>query len=126
MSDLRNRFGQLGMEALGTFFLVATISISATTAPAAAPIAVGVILASMIYAGGHVSGAHYNPGIPVPYVGDVWVCVSCCLSVASLPLVSRVLRLSDHVVFSHPLSFFSFCFGHWIGALACHRLWVCS
>lgn len=62
MSDLRNRFGQLGMEALGAFMLVSTISISATTAPAAAPIAVGVILAAMIYAGGHVSGAHYNPG----------------------------------------------------------------
>lgn len=62
MSDLRNRFGQLGMEALGAFMLVTTISISATTAPAAAPIAVGVILAAMIYAGGHVSGAHYNPG----------------------------------------------------------------
>lgn len=63
MSDLRNRFGQLGMEALGAFMLVSTISISATTAPAAAPIAVGVILAAMIYAGGHVSGAHYNPAL---------------------------------------------------------------
>lgn len=98
MSDLRNRFGQLGMEALGTFFLVATISISATTAPAAAPIAVGVILASMIYAGGHVSGAHYNPGMPVHYVGDVWLCVSVVCLLLLCPLVRRFLRVSDHVV----------------------------
>jgi len=91
MSDLRNRFGQLGMEALGTFFLVATISISATTAPAAAPIAVGVILASMIYAGGHVSGAHYNPGMPVHCVGDVLVVCLCCLPVDSLSACASLL-----------------------------------
>jgi aquaporin Z len=30
-----------------------------------APIAIGAILMAMVYAGGHVSGAHYNPAVTV-------------------------------------------------------------
>ena len=55
------------VEFTGTFFLVLTIG-SVVIEPGAglfAPVAIGVVLAAMIYAGGHISGAHYNPAVTV-------------------------------------------------------------
>lgn len=53
------------VEFIGTFFLVLTIG--CTVLPGAAgviaPVAIGGVLMAMIYAGGHVSGAHYNPAV---------------------------------------------------------------
>jgi aquaporin Z len=54
-------------ECIGTFFLVFTIG---TTGIASAPgvippLAIGAVLMVMIYAGGHISGAHYNPAVTV-------------------------------------------------------------
>ncbi len=54
-------------ELIGTFFLVLTIIMTVNN-PAIglfAPIAIGAILMVMIYAGGHISGAHYNPAVSV-------------------------------------------------------------
>jgi len=53
-------------EFLGTFFLVLTIGLSTATGPEMgrfAPIAIGAVLMVMVYMGGHVSGAHYNPAV---------------------------------------------------------------
>lgn len=53
-------------EFIGTFFLMLTIGMTVLephSAKGFAPIAIGSILAVMIYAGGHVSGAHYNPAV---------------------------------------------------------------
>lgn len=50
------------MEAVGTFFLVLTIGLASGSL---APVAIAGILAALIYAGGHVSGAHYNPAVSV-------------------------------------------------------------
>ncbi|MHC4391898.1 MAG: MIP/aquaporin family protein [Planctomycetota bacterium] len=52
------------MEFIGTFFLVLAIALSGGAGPLQ-PIAIGLMLAVMIYAGGHVSGAHYNPAVTV-------------------------------------------------------------
>jgi aquaporin Z len=52
-------------EVIGTFFLVFTIGMTAVTGLAAAPIAIGCTLMVMVYMGGHVSGAHYNPAVSV-------------------------------------------------------------
>ena len=55
------------VEFTGTFFLVLTIG-SVVVEPGGglfAPVAIGVVLAAMIYAGGHISGAHYNPAVTV-------------------------------------------------------------
>lgn len=54
-------------EFIGTFFLVTTVGmviVQPGAAPAGfAPIAIGTVLAVMIFAGGHVSGGHYNPAV---------------------------------------------------------------
>lgn len=50
-------------EAVGTFFLVLTIGLCVNHRVAEAPIAIGAALMVMVYAGGHISGAHYNPAV---------------------------------------------------------------
>lgn len=50
-------------ELIGTFFLVFTIGMTAVSGSTAAPLAIGAILMVMVYMGGHVSGAHYNPAV---------------------------------------------------------------
>ncbi|MCI0680857.1 MAG: aquaporin [Gemmataceae bacterium] len=53
------------VEFIGTFFLVFTIGMSVMTPNPAAlpPLAIGAALMVMVFAGGHVSGAHYNPAV---------------------------------------------------------------
>lgn len=58
-------FRKLLVEFIGTFFLVLTVGCTVFSSgngviPA---IAIGVILMVMVYAGGHVSGGHYNPAV---------------------------------------------------------------
>jgi aquaporin Z len=50
-------------EAIGTFFLVFTVGASIRSGSALAPLAIGAVLMTMVYAGGHISGAHYNPAV---------------------------------------------------------------
>ncbi len=50
-------------EAIGTMFLVFTIGAATAGASALAPLAIGGVLMAMIYAGGHISGGHYNPAV---------------------------------------------------------------
>src|SRR6266542_838026 len=52
-------------EFIGTFFLVLTIGCTGIGAGAGviAPLAIGVVLMVMVFAGGHISGAHYNPAV---------------------------------------------------------------
>ncbi len=50
-------------EVIGTFFLVLTIGCTVLLAAPLAPLAIGAALMVMIYAGGHISGAHFNPAI---------------------------------------------------------------
>jgi aquaporin Z len=51
------------VELIGTFFLVFTIATSVLSASALAPLAIGAALMVMVYAGGHISGGHYNPAV---------------------------------------------------------------
>jgi aquaporin Z len=53
------------VEFIGTFFLVFTIGMVVIDPGAGplAPLAIGSALMVMIFAGGHVSGAHYNPAV---------------------------------------------------------------
>ena len=63
------------MELIGTFFLVFTVGMSVLPGDSAviAPLAIGSVLMVMIYAGGHISGGHYNPAVTL----GVWLRGGC-------------------------------------------------
>ena len=63
-NDFRQRFGKAIMEAIGAFVLLLTIQLS-VDAPSSdkAPMAIGLALMVIIYAGAPISGAHYNPAV---------------------------------------------------------------
>lgn len=44
-------------EFLGTFFLMTVVSFSGN------PLAIGAVLAALVYSSGHISGAHFNPAV---------------------------------------------------------------
>ena len=58
------------MEFIGTFFLVFAIGnvICEPTIGIMGPIAIGCTLMGVIYAGGHISKAHYNPAITLAFL----------------------------------------------------------
>jgi aquaporin Z len=51
------------VEAIGTFFLVFTVGAAVGSRSPLAPLAIGAALMVMVYAGGHLSGGHYNPAV---------------------------------------------------------------
>jgi aquaporin Z len=59
------------VEFIGTFFLVLTVGCTVISRGAGIipPLAIGSALMVMIYAGGHISGGHYNPAVTL----GVWI-----------------------------------------------------
>ena len=55
--------GKYITEFIGTFFLVLVITLCVINQQAMAPIAIGGTLMVMVFMGGHISGAHYNPAV---------------------------------------------------------------
>jgi aquaporin Z len=49
--------GKYITEFIGTFFLVLIVALTAQ------PYVIGAVLMIMVFAGGHISGAHYNPAV---------------------------------------------------------------
>ena len=52
-------------ELIGTFFLVFAIGTTAVAELSHAPIVVGCTLTVLVYLGGRISGAHYNPAVSI-------------------------------------------------------------
>jgi aquaporin Z len=63
------------VELIGTFFLVLTVGCTVISPGAGdlAPLAIGASLMVMIFAGGHISGGHYNPAVTL----GVWMRGKC-------------------------------------------------
>lgn len=76
-------------EFIGTFFLTLTICTAAAfgTAGSYAPFAIASTLMVMIYAGGHVSGAHYNPAVTI----SIYLRGACDKSEVAPYIVSQVV-----------------------------------
>ncbi len=77
------------VEFIGTFFLVATVgcTVIAPGAGTIAPLAIGSALMVMVYAGGHVSGGHYNPAVTLA----VWMRGRCPTSDVPSYMIAQVL-----------------------------------
>jgi aquaporin Z len=54
---------KLTVEFIGTFFLMFTVGMATATAGTLAPLAIGSVLMVMVFAGGHISGGHFNPAV---------------------------------------------------------------
>jgi aquaporin Z len=107
------------VEAIGTFFLVFTVTASVLVQSTVTPLAVGAVLMVMIYAGGHISGGHYNPAVTVAALlrGRIgltdavayWIVQLAAGTIAAL--VARAVVNPPTVVALHPA-------GHALGATA--------
>jgi aquaporin Z len=51
------------VEFIGAFFLMFAVATAALTGSVFVPLAAGLTLMVMVYAGGHISGGHYNPAV---------------------------------------------------------------
>lgn len=60
-----DNFRKYVVEFIGTFFLVFTVcaTIAFGNPGTIAPLAIGFVLMIMVYAGGYISGGHYNPAV---------------------------------------------------------------
>ena len=112
------------VEFIGTFFLVFTVGMAVRSGSALAPLAIGASLMVMIFAGGHVSGGHFNPAVTlavflrgkcdkadvVPY----WIAQLAAGAVAALIVnflyAGRPAIASDHSVTSSIIVEFLFTF----------------
>jgi aquaporin Z len=117
-------------EAIGTFFLVLTVGLCVNQGVDMAPLAIGLSLMVMVYAGGPISGGHYNPSVSlaawirgalptrelVPYwiaqfVGAVvaafliYKFTGIALHVAPGPTATSLKALVGEMVFSFALSY---------------------
>jgi aquaporin Z len=76
-------------EFIGTFFLVFAVGMCVIEpgAGSLAPLAIGTTLMVMVYAGGHVSGGHYNPAVTLA----VWLRGKCPASDVPPYWISQIL-----------------------------------
>lgn len=76
-------------EFIGTFFLVLAIGMAVIEPGLGnlAPIAIGATLMVMVFAGGHICGAHFNPAVTL----GVWLRGRCAISDIPGYLIAQIL-----------------------------------
>jgi aquaporin Z len=76
-------------EFIGTFFLVLTVgcTVIGNGAGAFAPLAIGSALMVMIFAGGHISGGHFNPAVTL----GVWLRGKCAAKDVAPYMISQTV-----------------------------------
>jgi aquaporin Z len=88
-------------EFIGTFFLVIAVGLGGN------PLAIGAALMVMVYAGGHISGAHYNPAVTLAVlirgrikISDALIYMICQLAgaVAAGLIVNVFKEFPEHIV----------------------------
>ncbi len=115
-------------EFIGTFVLVFTVGCAVLSDPTLAPLAYGAMLMVLVYAGWHISGAHYNPAISlgvylrgkleardllsywVAQLGGALIAAWLASYVVNAPKVSTLLLRSGHAKFGALLAEFLFTF----------------
>ncbi|MBL8745190.1 MAG: aquaporin [Phycisphaerae bacterium] len=101
------------VEFIGTFFLVFTVGMTVIDPGGAgimAPLAIGAVLMVMVYAGGHVSGAHYNPAVTLavflrgkcPMADVVPYVVAQCVAAAAAGSLVLYLKQGEQVTAMAP------------------------
>src|SRR5258706_1319687 len=79
---------QLIVEFIGTFFLVYVIGcVSLQEHVLLGPLAIGAALMVMVFAGGHISGAHYNPAVTL----GVWIRGKCDTADVAPYILSQII-----------------------------------
>lgn len=75
------------VEFIGTFFFVLTVGLTVLEPGAGvmAPLAIGSVLMVMVYAGGHISGGHYNPAVTLA----VWMRGRCPSGDAPIYMIAQ-------------------------------------
>jgi aquaporin Z len=76
-------------EFIGTFFLVLTVgcTVIGNGAGTLAPLAIGSALMVMIFAGGHISGGHFNPAVTL----GVWLRGKCVAKDVAPYMIAQIL-----------------------------------
>jgi aquaporin Z len=111
------------VEFIGTFFLVFTVGMAVRSGSPLAPLAIGASLMVMIFAGGHVSGGHFNPAVtlavwlrgklPLKDVIPYWVAQLLAGLAAGLIvnlLLNRIQTPAEHIVLNSLVVEFLFTF----------------
>jgi aquaporin Z len=111
------------VEFIGTFFLVFTVGMAVRSGSPLAPLAIGASLMVMIFAGGHVSGGHFNPAVtlavwlrgklPLKDVIPYWVAQLLAGLAAGLIvnlLLNRIQTPAEHIVVNSLVVEFLFTF----------------
>ncbi len=102
------------VELIGTFFLVLTIACTGLLGAEGviAPLAIASALMIMVYAGGHISGGHYNPAVSLAAVirGALSPCQFIPYAVsqiigAVLAVIVFNLMASDSIMITAPAEF---------------------
>ena len=102
-------------EFIGTFFLVFVIGLTVAFQSPFAPLAIGATLMVMVYMGGHISGAHYNPAVTLAVLmrGKInapealvymlsQVLGACAAGLATAFLAGSALNIAPNANFSMP------------------------